>query len=88
MSGAQAPPSERGSSGRGSTERPRLEGFKREILNAPNLITIGRILMIPPVLLLVDKADPYAGFYAMALFLIAGLLDLVDGWLDAAIAAA
>jgi CDP-diacylglycerol--glycerol-3-phosphate 3-phosphatidyltransferase len=61
--------------------RPRLEGFKREILNAPNLITVGRILMIPPILLLVDKTDPFKGFLAMALFLIAGGLDLLDGWL-------
>ncbi|MCA9683780.1 MAG: CDP-diacylglycerol--glycerol-3-phosphate 3-phosphatidyltransferase [Myxococcales bacterium] len=61
--------------------RPRLEGFKREILNLPNLITIGRIFMIPPVLFLVDKADPFKGVLAMALFLSAGGLDLLDGWL-------
>jgi CDP-diacylglycerol--glycerol-3-phosphate 3-phosphatidyltransferase len=61
--------------------RPRLEGFKREILNAPNLITVGRIFMIPPILLLVDKSDPFKNFLAMALFLIAGALDLIDGWL-------
>jgi CDP-diacylglycerol--glycerol-3-phosphate 3-phosphatidyltransferase len=67
--------------GRRKRRRPRLEGFKREILNAPNLITVGRILMIPPILLLVDKTDPFKGFLAMALFLIAGGLDLLDGWL-------
>jgi CDP-diacylglycerol--glycerol-3-phosphate 3-phosphatidyltransferase len=61
--------------------RPRLEGFKREILNLPNLITLGRIFMIPPILLLVDKTDPFKGVLAMALFLIAGGLDLLDGWL-------
>jgi CDP-diacylglycerol--glycerol-3-phosphate 3-phosphatidyltransferase len=61
--------------------RPRLEGFKREILNLPNLITVGRIFMIPPILMLVDKADPIKNAAAMALFLIAGGLDLLDGWL-------
>lgn len=61
--------------------RPRLEGFKREILNLPNLITVGRIAMIPPILMLVDKTDPLKGALAMAAFLIAGLLDLLDGWL-------
>jgi CDP-diacylglycerol--glycerol-3-phosphate 3-phosphatidyltransferase len=61
--------------------RPRLEGFKREILNLPNMITIGRILMIPPILMLVDKTDPFKGVLAMALFLIAGGLDVLDGWL-------
>jgi CDP-diacylglycerol--glycerol-3-phosphate 3-phosphatidyltransferase len=81
---SDAPASKSGSkSGRGRRKRrrPRLEGFKREILNAPNLITVGRILMIPPILLLVDKTDPFKGFLAMALFLIAGGLDLLDGWL-------
>lgn len=67
--------------GRRRKTRPRLEGFKREILNAPNLITVGRIFMIPPILLLVDKTDPFKSFLAMALFLIAGALDLIDGWL-------
>jgi CDP-diacylglycerol--glycerol-3-phosphate 3-phosphatidyltransferase len=62
-------------------KRPRLEGFKREILNLPNMITIGRILMIPPILMLVDKTDPFKGVLAMALFLIAGGLDVLDGWL-------
>lgn len=66
---------------RGVPRGSRLEGFKREILNAPNLITVGRIFMIPPILLLVDKSDPFKGVLAMALFLIAGLLDLIDGWL-------
>lgn len=37
--------------------------------------------MIPPILLLVDKTDPFKGFLAMALFLIAGGLDVLDGWL-------
>ncbi|PRP93044.1 CDP-diacylglycerol--glycerol-3-phosphate 3-phosphatidyltransferase [Enhygromyxa salina] len=37
--------------------------------------------MIPPILLLVDKTDPFKGVLAMALFLIAGGLDLLDGWL-------
>lgn len=66
---------------RAKRSRRRLEGFKREILNLPNLITIGRILMIPPVLLLVDRTDPFKGILAMALFLSAGGLDLLDGWL-------
>ncbi len=37
--------------------------------------------MIPPILLLIDKTDPFKNFLAMALFLIAGALDLLDGWL-------
>lgn len=59
----------------------RLDGFKREVLNLPNLITIGRLLLIPPVLLLIDQRSPVKSFLAMCLFLLAGLLDIVDGWL-------
>lgn len=59
----------------------RFEAFKREILNAPNMITIGRLFLIPPVLLLIDKTDPFKCVYAMFIFMAASILDLVDGWL-------
>lgn len=59
----------------------RLDALKREILNLPNLITIGRVLMIPPVCMLIDQRDPVLNFAAFLLFLIASALDLVDGWL-------
>ncbi len=59
----------------------RVDGFKKEILNLPNMITIGRLFLIPPVILLTDKTDPLKSFLAMCLFLLAGLLDIVDGWL-------
>jgi CDP-diacylglycerol--glycerol-3-phosphate 3-phosphatidyltransferase len=55
--------------------------FTREVLNAPNLITMGRVLLIPPVLVLIDPYDPLRNFIAMALFALASVLDLVDGWL-------
>ncbi|MEZ4452329.1 MAG: CDP-diacylglycerol--glycerol-3-phosphate 3-phosphatidyltransferase [Nannocystaceae bacterium] len=59
----------------------RFDAFKREILNAPNMITIGRLFLIPPVLVLIDKTDPYKCVYAMGIFMLASILDLVDGWL-------
>src|SRR5690606_5548641 len=59
----------------------RYEGFRREILNLPNMITIGRLFLIPPVLLLIDKTDPWRCVLAAALFTIASVLDLIDGWL-------
>ncbi len=59
----------------------RVDAFKREVLNLPNMITIGRIFLIPPVLLLIDQRDPYKNLAAMCLFLFASLLDVVDGWL-------
>ena len=49
-------------------ERVRWDAFKREILNAPNLITIGRLFLIPPVLWLIDPTDPIRNFIATILF--------------------
>lgn len=59
----------------------RYDRFKREVMNVPNMITIGRVFLIPPVLLLIDKTDPFLCVYAMLIFMLASVLDLVDGWL-------
>lgn len=59
----------------------RYEGFRREILNLPNMITIGRVFLIPPVLMLIDKTDPWRCVMAALLFTVASVLDLIDGWL-------
>lgn len=59
----------------------RYDAFKREILNLPNLITIGRLFLIPPVLVLIDPTDPVANFFAALLFALASALDILDGWL-------
>lgn len=56
-------------------------GFKQEVLNLPNLITVGRLLLIPPVLILVDPYDAMKSFFALLLFALASFLDLIDGWL-------
>lgn len=59
----------------------RYDALKREILNLPNLITIGRLFLIPPVLLLIDPTDPIRNFIATLLFASASGLDILDGWL-------
>lgn len=59
----------------------RLEAFKREVLNLPNLITIGRLFLIPPVLVLIDPTDPVRNFMAALLFAAASGLDILDGYL-------
>jgi len=59
----------------------RYDALKREILNLPNLITIGRLFLIPPVLVLIDPTDPIRNFFAALLFATASLLDIVDGYL-------
>ena len=67
-------------------ERPpkaanRLEALRREIWNLPNMITVGRLFLIPPCLLLMKAGDPVQSFLAMMLFLFAAFLDVLDGWL-------
>ncbi|HET6584281.1 MAG TPA: CDP-diacylglycerol--glycerol-3-phosphate 3-phosphatidyltransferase [Nannocystaceae bacterium] len=62
-------------------DRSRLEAFKREVLNLPNLITIGRLFLIPPVLVLMDPTDPIRNFIAAMLFAAASGLDILDGYL-------
>lgn len=67
-----------------STVKPRisrLEALKREILNLPNMITIGRLFLIPPVIVLIDPTDPILNFYASLLFAAASALDILDGYL-------
>jgi CDP-diacylglycerol--glycerol-3-phosphate 3-phosphatidyltransferase len=47
----------------------------------PNLLTLSRILLLLPVMGLLAAADDAAAYrWAFALFLVAGLTDLVDGW--------
>ena len=59
----------------------RLQALRREILNLPNLITLGRLLLIPPVLILIDPTDPILNFWACIIFAAASALDILDGWL-------
>ena len=59
----------------------RYESFKREVFNLPNMITIGRLLMIPPVLWLIHPHEPARNLWAALLFAAASGLDILDGWL-------
>jgi CDP-diacylglycerol--glycerol-3-phosphate 3-phosphatidyltransferase len=59
----------------------RYERFRREVLNLPNMITIGRLFLIPPVLWWMDRSDPLLCIVTGLLFMVAGVLDLIDGWL-------
>lgn len=59
----------------------RYERFRREVLNLPNMITIGRLFLIPPVLLWMDTADPRLCVLSALMFMLAAGLDIIDGWL-------
>lgn len=49
--------------------------------NLPNLLTFARILMIPVVLLLLDRGTPRDCYWAAAVYSLAAITDAVDGWL-------
>lgn len=59
----------------------RYERFRREVLNLPNMITIGRLFLIPPVLWWMDITDPHLCVLSAMLFMLAAVLDIIDGWL-------
>ena len=53
----------------------------KEFWNIPNLLTFGRILIIPLFIYLAYQANPLASLLAGALFAVAAITDVVDGWL-------
>lgn len=55
--------------------------LKDELINLPNLITYLRILVIPVFLWFTWRGDPFSCFVAAALFTLAAVSDIVDGWL-------
>lgn len=67
---ASAPPARNGR---------RLSSVKNDALNLPNLLTMGRILIIPLVLWLIDRGTPRDGVYAAFVYAGAAITDLLDG---------
>lgn len=55
--------------------------LSRQITNAPNLVTMGRVLLIPFVLYFIDNFSPARSFVACVLYLIAAAGDGLDGYL-------
>jgi len=53
----------------------------QEFWNLPNMLTIGRILIIPIFVWFTYEADPLYSFWAAALFTVAAVTDVVDGFL-------
>ena len=66
---------------RGGRERRRPGVLLKEFWNVPNLLTFGRILVIPLFIELAYQASPLASLLAGALFALAAITDVVDGWL-------
>ncbi len=49
--------------------------------NLPNLLTFGRIVMIPAVLLLLNRGTPRDCYWAACIYGLAAITDALDGWL-------
>lgn len=50
-------------------------------MTLPNALSVTRIAFLPPVLYLLDRSDPESDSWAFVLLLVAGLTDLMDGFL-------
>ena len=61
--------------------KTRRERLREELLNAPNLMTLGRIACIPVFLALLAYENRRNSFLAAAVFAVAAITDWFDGWL-------
>ncbi|HTM19660.1 MAG TPA: CDP-diacylglycerol--glycerol-3-phosphate 3-phosphatidyltransferase [Kofleriaceae bacterium] len=59
----------------------KLRPLRQEITDLPNLITLGRIALIPLVVATIDDYSPGWSAISCLIFLIAALTDALDGWL-------
>lgn len=64
--------------------------LREEIFNIPNVLTMGRVALIPAVMWMMELSDPAlagewaarrAVFVATSLFALASITDFLDGWL-------
>ena len=58
-----------------------MANLRREFTNLPNLVTMGRVLIVPFVLLFIDNFSPARSFIAALLYLVASVGDALDGYL-------
>jgi len=54
---------------------------KREIFNAPNIITLTRISVVPFLFFLLTSPGPFWSFVLAVLFVVAAVTDLLDGFI-------
>jgi CDP-diacylglycerol--glycerol-3-phosphate 3-phosphatidyltransferase len=58
-----------------------MASLKSQITNLPNLVTMGRVLLVPGVLYFIDNFSPVRSFIASLLYLGAAAGDALDGYL-------
>lgn len=59
----------------------RRRSLKEDAFNLPNLLTFGRIAVIPLVLWLIDRGSPTDCLWAAIVYALACITDLLDGYL-------
>ncbi|UQA58186.1 CDP-diacylglycerol--glycerol-3-phosphate 3-phosphatidyltransferase [Polyangium aurulentum] len=64
-----------------SIKRQQRRTLWEDARNVPNLLTFARIVMIPIVLVLLGRGSPRDCFWAAAVYSLAALTDMLDGWL-------
>src|SRR5580692_3830869 len=55
--------------------------LRRELTNVPNMVTMGRVVLIPFVLSFIDNFSPLRSFIASLLYLVSAAGDGLDGYL-------
>jgi CDP-diacylglycerol--glycerol-3-phosphate 3-phosphatidyltransferase len=55
--------------------------LRREFTNLPNLVTMGRVVLVPFVLIFIDNFSPLRSFISSLLYLGAAAGDALDGYL-------
>src|SRR4051812_41710312 len=80
MAGRKSPKNEAVLSKRSLRAR-RRRTLWQDARNLPNLLTFARILMIPAVLVLLDRGAPRDCYWAAWVYALAAITDLLDGWL-------
>ncbi|MDX2052066.1 MAG: CDP-diacylglycerol--glycerol-3-phosphate 3-phosphatidyltransferase [Polyangiaceae bacterium] len=64
-----------------NARRERQSSLRRDALNLPNMLTFGRIGIIPLVLWLLDQGTPKDCVWAAIVYSLAAITDLLDGYL-------
>jgi CDP-diacylglycerol---glycerol-3-phosphate 3-phosphatidyltransferase len=59
----------------------RRRSLRDDAFNLPNILTMGRVAMIPVVLLLLDRGTPKDCVWAAIVYSLAAITDLLDGYL-------
>jgi CDP-diacylglycerol--glycerol-3-phosphate 3-phosphatidyltransferase len=66
---------------RGGTGEPQRVEHGLRLLTLPNALSVVRMAFLPPVLYLLRRPDPQSDHWALGLLFVAGITDLLDGWL-------